>query len=371
MQFKKFIFIPILALTAIIACSNNDQKDNAQLSGQIEFHKNAMIWLEKIDGQNLVVIDSVQVDDKGNFTFKNRVPEKDFYRLRINNNNTLFMIIDPKENIRFTNPNNMLNTGYTIENSQEGKLIMQVLEVRNSLNEVRERLLKELNDAPIYDREMVQQKVENEYGAFLQEKISVLKKMIDQHPDKLALIVLVEYLNPDTEFEALQRIADMVEKNYPKSGYAAGYINKIRQMKTMAIGQPAPEIIFPDPSGKDVALSSLRGKYVLIDFWASWCGPCRQENPNVVRLYNQYKNKGFDIFGVSLDKDKKAWITAIEKDGLTWTHVSDLAMWSSPVVKQYGFSGIPFTVLIDKEGRIIAKGLRGQQLEQKLAELMP
>jgi thiol-disulfide isomerase/thioredoxin len=136
-------------------------------------------------------------------------------------------------------------------------------------------------------------------------------------------------------------------------------------------GKVAPEIALKSPEGKVIKLSSLRGKYVLIDFWASWCGPCRKENPNVVRLYNKYKNKGFTVYSVSLDKDAAAWKGAIASDGLVWpNHVSDLLHWNSPMPALYGFQGIPYTVLVDKEGKIIATGLRGETLEQKLSELL-
>ena len=131
----------------------------------------------------------------------------------------------------------------------------------------------------------------------------------------------------------------------------------------------APEISMKTPTGKILKLSSLRGKVVLIDFWASWCGPCRKENPNVVRLYNQYKAKGFTVFSVSLDQDAEAWKKAIASDGLIWpNHVSDLLGWQTPLVQLYGFEGIPHTVLIDQEGKIIGTGLRGESLEQKLKE---
>jgi len=136
------------------------------------------------------------------------------------------------------------------------------------------------------------------------------------------------------------------------------------------IGDIAPQIALPDPSGKVIPLSSLRGKYVLIDFWASWCGPCRGENPNNVRMYNQYKNKGFEIYGVSLDAKKDAWEQAIRQDQLSWIHVSDLGFWQSSVVSKYGIQSIPYTVLIDKNGRIIAKELRGPSLDAKLQELL-
>ncbi|MCX8112926.1 MAG: AhpC/TSA family protein [Bacteroidia bacterium] len=136
-------------------------------------------------------------------------------------------------------------------------------------------------------------------------------------------------------------------------------------------GQPAPDITLPDTEGKIRRLSDLRGKWVLIDFWASWCRPCRMENPNVVRLYQKYKSRGFEIFGVSLDQNREAWLQAIRNDNLTWIHVSDLRGWQSAGAQLYRVSGIPFTVLVDPEGRISAKGLRGESLEAKLKEIFP
>jgi len=135
------------------------------------------------------------------------------------------------------------------------------------------------------------------------------------------------------------------------------------------VGAVAPNIEGPTPEGTTKSLEQLRGKYVLIDFWASWCGPCRRENPNVVRLYNKYKDKGFEILGVSLDKSKDRWKAAIKKDNLTWHHVSDLKGWRSKYAKLYGVRGIPYTVLVDKEGKIIGKRLRGHTLEAKLKSI--
>ena len=150
----------------------------------------------------------------------------------------------------------------------------------------------------------------------------------------------------------------------------------LSKQKSQAMDEPewtnkqAPELALPDANGKSIALSSFKGKYVLVDFWASWCLPCRKENPTVVQAYNKYKNKNFTILGVSLDKQKDDWLGAIEADKLSWTQVSDLKEWSSTAVSTFNFNGIPFNVLVDPDGKIIAQSLRGDSLEKKLEEVL-
>ncbi len=158
--------------------------------------------------------------------------------------------------------------------------------------------------------------------------------------------------------------------NQVKTQLAQYFRQKEEEERLFAVGATPPEIELNTPEGRKMKLSDLKGKVVLIDFWASWCGPCRRENPNVVRVYNEYKKKGFEILGVSLDKEKGKWVKAIKDDNLTWLHVSDLGGWASKAAKAYKVSGIPMTFLIDRDGKILAKGLRGPQLEQKLAEVL-
>lgn len=153
---------------------------------------------------------------------------------------------------------------------------------------------------------------------------------------------------------------------------AFSFINKNSNEPIKGIqGQiKAPEIELVSPKGKLIKLSDFKGKLVLIDFWASWCGPCRKEMPNVIKIYSKFKNKGFEIYGVSLDQDKEKWMEAITKDGINWPQVSDLKYWDNVAARIYNVQGIPYTVLIDKDGKIIAKNLRGQELEKKIAEVL-
>jgi peroxiredoxin len=197
------------------------------------------------------------------------------------------------------------------------------------------------------------------------------KKFIQDNPDSYVSLIALEGYAYGADYVDIAPLFNGLTPAIKQSDAGKKFAERMPKLKAVALGAVAPEFAEADTSGKTVNLSSFRGKYVLIDFWASWCGPCRGENPNVVKAFNHYKGQKFTIIGVSLDQPngKKAWLDAIHKDGLTWTQVSDLKYWNSKTAGLYGVRGIPQNFLLDPDGKIIAKNLRGNDLEDKLAEI--
>jgi thiol-disulfide isomerase/thioredoxin len=224
-------------------------------------------------------------------------------------------------------------------------------------------------NAEIQKNPSAQERIQKEFSVAQGITMKKIKDLIPLMGTNLVALWATNFLPADSEIAILEAVGARFKKDRPNHPQVKPFLENLKRLKGVGVGSEAPEIALSQPSGERLALSSLRGKYVLIDFWASWCGPCRRENPNVIKTYARFKDKGFEIFGVSLDQDKSAWLKAIEADKLVWKHVSDLQYWNSVAAQAYQVSAIPMTFMLDKEGKVIAKGLRGEALDQFLTNL--
>jgi thiol-disulfide isomerase/thioredoxin len=323
-------------------------------------------------------LDSTQVDAKGQFVLRGKVAEPALYQLQLGNARMLMPLLVPLANnvqLRLTGDAAQLSSTYWLEGSPEAALLLQfrALRTRATLQYVNAMMEKRRqehappatpNDPPRIDQALMQ--------ASREAQAADNKRLIRQNPGSyVAAHELISLTRDGKQQPFVDSMIVRFQQSLPNSRYTKHLASQVQKAGATAIGKLAPDVNLVTPEGKQLALSSLRGKYVLIDFWASWCGPCRQENPNVVRLYQKYKDKGFDIYSVSLDDSKDKWVKAIAADGLPWKHVSDLKGWKSAAGVAYGVESIPQTLLLDPKGHIVAKNLRGPELEAKIASLLP
>ncbi len=344
---------------------------NAVISGKLTGDKNVGVSLTLSDPLNTSVQGIQQKSDiNGNFTFTVNCDELQVYRLSAVGNNYLILFVQPGETISLTLNPEALNATPLIAGSEITKLTYEIAgnvaffdRKTDSLTTV----FKQLQVQP--DFESRKAEIEQQYNQVNEQKLSFLRDILSKNASSPATLLFIDKLDIDEDMSVYQMVADGVSSKYPGFKLARDLKQRVEVEKKLAVGMLAPEIELPGPDGTIFKLSELRGKVVLIDFWAAWCGPCRRENPAVVKMYNRFKDSGFDILGVSLDRDRDAWLAAIEKDGLVWHQVSDLKFWQSEAAAAYGVKSIPHTVLIDRDGKIIARRLRGHELEKKLEEI--
>ncbi len=380
---KFFLIFPIFALAA---CG---PEKTGHIKGTLSGTNAEMVYLQELGGSNRTATkDSVKLDANGSFSFKYKISQPTFYSFTANQQ-SISLLAHPGEKITISGDTHQLAATYDVKGSEDSKYICQLNHRLNqtttlidSLNTSLQTYLGNRNFANI--QRQFEWNIINEVDSLHAFNV----RFIEHHPNSLVIIYALYqqirpeiYLFSDEEDIKYFRVADsLFYKKYPKVSYVkslhANLVemnekHRIKQLNRMLsmLGKDAPEIALPSPNGQMMKLSANRGKYVLIDFWASWSAPCRTENHNLVDAYHKYHTKGFDIFQVSLDQSKSSWERAIKEDGLAWIHVSDFKFWDSDVVKIYGVETIPANFLIDKEGTIIAKDLKGDALDKKLSEL--
>ena len=331
------------------------------------------IYLEYINEQGKVAkVDSASPSAQRKVTFKGQVKDQGAFYL-VNFFDTpkpqkVLVILEGGETIDIVADgiNNEEGKGdFTLKGDYPNvKYMLELLAISKEM----EAKVRKWNQEIQVDQKQ-EKRIQAEFTQAQAASTAKIKALIPVMGSHLVALWATNFLPAEKEMASLVDIADRLGKARPNHPQVQQFVNNLQRLQGVNEGAMAPEINLATPAGPNLALSSLRGKYVLIDFWASWCGPCRRENPNVVKTYATYKDKGFEIFGVSLDQNREAWLKAIEADKLVWKHVSDLQYWNSAGAQAYQVNSIPQTFLVNPEGRIIAKGLRGAALDNYLAKL--
>ncbi len=378
---KKYVVF-IVGIGLLGGCNSNKEKGFI-VSGTMTNGPASMLYLEEIPMATMerVIVDSVKPGKDGKFELKGGSRESTLYDLRYDQqiDPVAFLINDvPRLSIKVSSGQNK-EYDYTPEGSEASKKLKDFLfyfsHYLTRYLDLEKQIMSPGNTDSMITR------LENERISIADSlKTFTIQATRDAKNPALAMFELGYFQTtaryPHLKLQGLpnrevSRIVNNIAAEFPGHAGVEMIKNSLHKLDNW-VGHMAPEIVLKDVTGKQVTLSSFRGKYVFVDFWASWCPPCRAENPNLVRTWQKYRDKKFDILGVSFDKpgEKEEWIKAIQDDGLTWTHVSDLLYWESPLVPLYRISSLPYNVLVDPNGMVIAESLRGPELEEILAEVL-
>lgn len=361
--------IVFAALVCGCAQSGAEEELPFTIKGKLENHASEKnIFLSALSGDEFVPQDTAAITAEGEFLFEGKINGPDLYRISLSDGSGFVIVIDaPNIELR-ADARDLRN--YVVTGSGESRLLKALLQAEDEYVRAVSALERKFvlardaghNDSLVYFQEKYQE-IQSEYAA-------AKKDFIREHPDSFVASYATYAMLGDGGDEAfVDSILVAFNREIPHSKYVQLLNERRKSASAVVVGAVAPEITLPQQDGTPLTLSSLRGQFVLIDFWASWCRPCREENPEMVKLYQQYHDKGFEILGVSLDESRDQWTQAINKDGLPWSHVSDLKGTGSVAVQLYNVQAIPMTVLLDGDGKVIALNLRGEALSEKLGEI--
>lgn len=371
---KKISFI----LSIILLMASCKYFSGYTIAGKVANGENTKVYLEDISGEVPEVLDTTSIHNT-TFEIKN-YSSKGIYRLRFGDDTyqSIYLYLEPKNHLKIEMDLKDLQA-YKIEGNESSVTIQKfTAEVHKYIDDLNAEFLNLKTATPEN-----QDSLSNIFETQKKKYVDFVKQFIEREPNNDVACFALSYLGPVMQEEVVYLVS-IVEKLHnasPKSKYIKGWYAQTQQYRDamiaeneggVALNSIAPNIVLLNPNGDTVELKKLQGNYVLLDFWASWCGPCRDENPNVVALYKKYHDKGFEIFSVSLDTNADQWKKAIANDKLIWkNHGSDLMGWNAAPAQLYQVQSIPTTFLLDKTGKVIAKNLRGKALAGKLAELFP
>lgn len=343
------------------------------IKGNIKNSPKNLLVLWELTPAKLIFIDSTRTDEKGNFELRGNTKEMIFCQLQMGPEASVYFAVDnnSKLNVNMSVVGSFVDYQIKGDELEDSKTLKSLLDMNTSfLKEVKSLEQRAQNIPNTPDGATQADQLRTEYQRLANQRNNFVKEVaLKQKKGFIPYFVVSFGALENPGFDMFQHAVNCAKAADPNSKYTQQIETQFNTEAKLMEGAIAPDFTLKTPTGEDLSLSSLRGKVVLIDFWASWCGPCRRENPNVRKLYRRFHYKGFEILGVSLDNDGNRWKGAIQADSLTWPHVSDLRGWQSSAAQLYQVSSIPQTYLIDKDGRIMAKGLRGPELEMVLAKI--